>query len=213
MAKAPAKRPQRKGKNTPKRSSGFGPFVLGLMVGAAGMFLYVGVIQDRPTEVGSGIQSLLDAASRSSDKAQPAKDEQPTVQTIGSSDGFEFNFYDVLLDDEYVLQSTQPAETPAQPAAEPQPATQAEAQTAKASDAFILQAGSFKSFEDADKLKAQIALLGEKSFIQKVSIEGRGDFYRVRLGPFDELKRMKATDSKLADQGIKTVAFKFRREA
>ncbi len=212
-----AKRTPKRSKPKPKRrSSGLGTFLLGMVVGGLGIFLYTGVIQDRPTSVGSGIQNLIDAASNSSDSGQPAQTEESTVRTMGSSDEFKFNFYDVLLEDEYVLpEQNQAPVKPIAAAEDPGTAQQPEApsqpQAEPPAGVYVLQAGSFRQFADADRLKAQLALSGETSFIQKVSIEGRGDFYRVRLGPFDNLKAMDAAKGKLSGLGIKTVAFRVRK--
>ncbi len=48
---------------------------------------------------------------------------------------------------------------------------------------FILQAASFPDIADANRLRAELALRGLGSYIEKVSITGRGAFYRVRIGP------------------------------
>lgn len=48
---------------------------------------------------------------------------------------------------------------------------------------YILQAASFPDPTDANKLRARLALHGLSSYIEKVSIAGRGAFYRVRIGP------------------------------
>ena len=48
---------------------------------------------------------------------------------------------------------------------------------------FILQAASFPDIADANRLRAELALRGLESYIEKVSISGRGAFYRVRIGP------------------------------
>ncbi|MHB8254648.1 MAG: SPOR domain-containing protein [Acidiferrobacter sp.] len=48
---------------------------------------------------------------------------------------------------------------------------------------FILQAASFPNIAYANRLRAKLALRGLTSYIEKVSITGRGAFYRVRLGP------------------------------
>ena len=48
---------------------------------------------------------------------------------------------------------------------------------------FILQAASFPDIADANRLRAELALRGLTSYIEKVSISGRGAFYRVRIGP------------------------------
>ena len=51
------------------------------------------------------------------------------------------------------------------------------------SDLYILQVGSFKQFEAADQVKAQLALLGISADIQRVVINGQDTRYRVRVGP------------------------------
>lgn len=48
---------------------------------------------------------------------------------------------------------------------------------------FILQAASFPDRLSASRLRAELALRGLASYIERVSISGRGAFYRVRLGP------------------------------
>ncbi|MDH5648955.1 MAG: SPOR domain-containing protein [Gammaproteobacteria bacterium] len=67
---------------------------------------------------------------------------------------------------------------------------------------YILQAGSFGSFEDADRLKAKLALNGLVAHIQKISIDNKGDFHRVRLGPYKNLKELDATSKRLKQLGI-----------
>jgi cell division protein FtsN len=54
---------------------------------------------------------------------------------------------------------------------------------------YVLQAGSFAEFVDADRRRAQIALQGITSRIQKVSIDDR-TFHRVRIGPFEDLDEL-----------------------
>ncbi|MHB1722340.1 MAG: SPOR domain-containing protein [Acidiferrobacter sp.] len=48
---------------------------------------------------------------------------------------------------------------------------------------YILQAASFPDPADANRLLATLALHGVSAYIERVSIAGRGAFYRVRLGP------------------------------
>jgi len=59
--------------------------------------------------------------------------------------------------------------------------------------AYVLQAGSFSTQSDADRRKAEIALLGVESRIQRVTIDDR-TYFRVRIGPIrnlDELNRVR----------------------
>lgn len=51
--------------------------------------------------------------------------------------------------------------------------------------AFILQTGSFKTSEQAERLKATLALSGFESTIQTVTIPPDETWYRVYIGPFD----------------------------
>lgn len=75
---------------------------------------------------------------------------------------------------------------------------------------FILQAASFPDTADASRLRAELALRGLGSYIEKVSITGRGAFYRVRLGPLS--KRQVGHDRKvLARLGVKPILLREAR--
>ncbi len=108
------------------------------------------------------------------------------------------------------LASSDPA--PAQPAVTPEKPT-APVREAKPEpvSTYMLQAGSFSRPSAADKQKARIALLGLSAGIQKVTIQGRGDFYRVRLGPFPSYSRMEAADKRLKGEGISAIRLKVSR--
>jgi cell division protein FtsN len=53
-----------------------------------------------------------------------------------------------------------------------------------------LQAGSFKNFDQADRRKASLALLGASANIQRVTLHDNEVWYRVRIGPFNDLKKL-----------------------
>jgi cell division protein FtsN len=54
---------------------------------------------------------------------------------------------------------------------------------------YVLQAGSFSTIDDADRRKAQLALLGIESGIQRVTVDDKV-YHRVRVGPVEELDRL-----------------------
>jgi len=59
---------------------------------------------------------------------------------------------------------------------------------------YVLQAGSYKNFADADRVRAQLALQGVESKVQKVSVDN-DTWHRIRIGPIsqlDELNRLRA---------------------
>jgi cell division protein FtsN len=58
---------------------------------------------------------------------------------------------------------------------------------------YVLQAGSYKNFGDADRVRAQLALQGVESKVQKVSVDN-DTWHRIRIGPIsklDELNRLR----------------------
>ncbi len=77
---------------------------------------------------------------------------------------------------------------------------------------FILQAGSFAGFEDADQLKAKLALQGLQAQIQKITIEGKGDYHRVRLGPYEKLEELDTVSQQLAKLGLKPIRLKVKEQ-
>lgn len=66
---------------------------------------------------------------------------------------------------------------------------------------YVLQAGSFRSFADADRMKAQLALQGLQSQIQKVTVDDKR-WHRVRLGPYTDLQELEQTRTQLRQTDI-----------
>lgn len=103
---------------------------------------------------------------------------------------------------------------PAVPAAkgEPGPATP-EAAAAKQETVegsrFLLQAGAFKSAEDADGMRAQLAMLGLDARIFPIE-QGGQTLYRVRLGPYGQLDDVNRVRKLLADNSIEAQIVRLR---
>ena len=72
---------------------------------------------------------------------------------------------------------------------------------------YVLQAGSFSSHEDADRMKARLALLGIVSKIQKVSIDDK-TFHRVRVGPVADLDALNRMRGQLRDARIEVMVIR-----
>ncbi len=112
--------------------------------------------------------------------AEPAPSEAaPAVPETAPS----FDFYKVL---------------PGDAAGELPPAAAPTAPTPR----YYLQAGAFQNPNDADNLKAQLALLGVEAVIQTGEVAGKGVFHRVRVGPFDGMDEVNRTRSLLAQNNI-----------
>lgn len=71
---------------------------------------------------------------------------------------------------------------------------------------YVLQAGSFRTREDAERRKATVALLGFESSIKEVELEERGTVFRVQIGP--DMTRAVAEKAmrQLADNDIDSFA-------
>jgi cell division protein FtsN len=84
----------------------------------------------------------------------------------------------------------------------PAPVVNLPAKPAVDSALYFVQAGSFQNADDAEKLKAKLALVGMEASVQKADIPGKGVFHRVRLGPYKELSEANITIANLKQNGI-----------
>jgi len=73
--------------------------------------------------------------------------------------------------------------------------------------AYVLQAGSYRNFADADRVKATLALQGVTSKVEKVTIES-DTWHRVRIGPIRDLKSLEDTRRKLREAQIDAIVIK-----
>lgn len=76
-----------------------------------------------------------------------------------------------------------------------------------ADDVYILQAGSFRAREDADRRRAELLLLGLEPNISESSGDN-GRWFRVYLGPFDNRRDMNRARGLTAGQNIETLLLK-----
>ncbi len=107
-----------------------------------------------------------------------------------------FDFYELLPKFEVVIpESERDARPDASPAAVEQPGN------------YVLQAGSFSTYTDADRMRAQLALLGVESRIQKVSIDDR-TYHRVRVGPIANLDELNSVRGRLRDARVEVMVIR-----
>ncbi len=193
-------------------SHGIGMLLAGMVIGALGATLWDGW-RSNDGEVGSGIRRMMEA-SREQAQSPAAQPAAPAVKPEPQQTNYDF--FTVLPEIEVVVSEDEapPPPAPATANKESEAASESpevrEVDTTPASS-YMLQAGSFNSEADAERQKASLALLGLSSSIQKVSIQGRGDFYRVRLGPFSSHAGMVEADDRLRSEGIRALRLKVSR--
>ena len=113
----------------------------------------------------------------------------------------------------------QPASTPA--AKPPKPATPAEKPVADpiaeiarqdaAKTGYFLQVGAYKSAEDAERQKGNLAMQGFEAKVTQREVNG-ATMYRVRMGPYNSLDEMNAVRSRLQSIGVESSVIRFARQ-
>jgi cell division protein FtsN len=101
-----------------------------------------------------------------------------------------FDFYSLLPKFEVIIPEQEPdvhIETGPQAVTEP--------------GVYVLQAGSFTEYKDADRRRATLALQGIESKVQRVTIDDR-TYHRVRIGPIDDLDELNVLRSRLREAQI-----------
>jgi cell division protein FtsN len=101
-----------------------------------------------------------------------------------------FDFYNMLPNFEVII-----------PEQEPEVSQDREHQTVQRAGNYVLQAGSFTRLADADRRRAQLALQGIESRIQRVSIDDT-TYHRVRIGPTRDLGELNMLRSRLREAKI-----------
>jgi hypothetical protein len=170
-------------------------FMAGILLGAvlsfSGMYIYS---SDMKISLGAGIKNLLNSRQGNTD-ARASKDKQ-----LPDEPKPVFDFYTVLPEYETVVDEKQFIRDISRPARKQESAS-----------AYILQAASYTSFKDADMLKAKLALNGLSSRIEKITVDGKGQFYRVRLGPYSSTRTNKDVVKRLGALGIKPLHLKVEK--
>jgi cell division protein FtsN len=101
--------------------------------------------------------------------------------------------------------------TPAKPAAA-LPQSQPDVKPAASSSGnYFLQSGSFASMDQADRLKAQLALLGLNASVQKVTLNKTTTIHRVRVGPFRDYTTLNEARAVLRQHGIQSTPVMIRK--
>jgi len=132
------------------------------------------------------------AATENAESAgRPSKPEagKVAVEAPPAEDAGRFEFYEMLPDAEVDV----PEQPKATGAVNPPPVS--------VPGTYVVQAGAFPDFAEADKVKARLALLGVESEIQAADANG-ATFHRVRIGPIDNLDELNRLRARLRQNGI-----------
>lgn len=166
------------------KKSEYPPFVwmlFGLAIGLSVAFAVY--VKDRKpavlaTTAAPQPASLKNTLEDNNDEAKPAAvGEKPADKR--------FTFYDILPNFEVIT-----------PDRAPDVAADETPQAVEEPGVYVLQAGSFSTNKDADRRRAELALHGIESHIQRVKVNDR-NYHRVYIGPTDDLDELNMLRSRL----------------
>ncbi|KFI24084.1 SPOR domain-containing protein [Nitrosococcus oceani] len=127
-----------------------------------------------------------------------------------------FEFYTLLPEMEAAVSepklppSHQQPKLPPKESAEPTPKPQPSPSKSLPPEAYVIQAGSFRSYSQADKRKADLALMGVEAAIQTVTIDNSKTWHRVRVGPSTNLAKLRQIRQQLRENQIECQLFKVK---
>jgi cell division protein FtsN len=181
-----------------KPAPGWAWMLLGLTLGlvvAAGVYLR-DANPSKPRAAASGSTSTGSKPPPSSRQQSTQPNRAARAAETAKSEEPRFEFYETLPKYEVVIPEV---ETAANPAARAKPIEEP--------GSYVLQAGSFNAAADAERLKANLALLGIESRVQRVTIDD-DTYHRVRIGPITDLNALNRIRKQLRDARIEPMVMK-----
>ena len=195
---------------------------IGLSVGAFVVFLM-------KLEPGNGDIKRVKEEQIKAQKIAEANKTPPSPQAPVKP---KYDFYTLLPESEVIVPpEAVPEKTPPIPAQAPvTPAEAAKIDTARAQAAlagvtpppappvikpaattqFYLQAGSFRKKEDAERVRAQIILLGQSVNVESGTVK-EDTWYRVLVGPFSNREQLTVAQKQLAGSGFSNLLLQQRQ--
>src|SRR5690606_2223161 len=134
-------------------------------------------------------------ASEPASMTEPVREEAPApgpdpAATAEEVPAARFDFYDMLPNFEVII-----------PEQEKEVSTDTTARAVITPGVYVLQVGSFTEYADADRRRAQLALQGIESKIERVVIADK-TYHRVRIGPIADLERLNTLRTRLHEAGM-----------
>lgn len=178
-------------KNTSSRekpASKGNPFFSGLLVG---LVLGVGISVVLAVIITGGKSPLENKVSPAAVIEAEKNLENPAAERAETSNDAEkprFDFYTILPGSE-----TQVTE---------QEIKQKEAESVAVTESYFLQVGAFQTEQEADNMKAKLALQGVEAIVQTAEIPGKGIWHRVRVGPFSDINEINKSRTQLVENGF-----------
>lgn len=176
--------------------------------------------------IGGFIMFLMKAAVQGKQPQQNGQAQQPAQTQTPAQAKPKYEFYTLLPESEVVVP---PEAVPEKAPPPPTPAELAKADEARAKAAlagqvppplpkavvaastqFFLQAGSFRKQSDADRVRAQIILLGQSVNVEAGNVRDE-TWYRVMVGPFNSRDQLSQAQKTLSSNGFSNLLLQQRK--
>jgi cell division protein FtsN len=158
-----------------------------------GLIVAIGVYLRAP----SGTRAAAPAESKTTAERSSARpSSRPAAATTDGAAPPEnrFSFYEILPQYEVPAGDDNNARTSAN----------AHRRPVETPGSYLLQAGSFSTVAEADRMQANLALLGFESHVQRVTLDD-DVFNRVRIGPIVDIDAAKRAQRQLRAAGYDTL--------
>ncbi len=181
-------------KNTSKGNPLFTGLLIGILMGVAASLGVVMFIKGGESPFAQ--QTSNEITKSVSEKMQDqAIADQANVDTTAeaSPDGTQnrFDFYTILPGSESKVSAEEEIKIKDDA---PEPALQI---------SYYLQVGAFQTGEEADNMKAKLALQGFEAVVQTATTADKAIWHRVRVGPLTNLDQINKTKNDLLKNGFK----------
>lgn len=199
-----------------KKASKGSPFVAGLLVGfllgiaaSLALVMFIKGGENPFMQLASPKKPIAEKIAESAknqpetnndaDNYQADNSQKTNDKTNNKEDKTRFDFYTILPDSESKISSEdiKIKEEQSQPVAQ---------------ITYFLQVGAFQTENEADNMKAKLALLGFEALVQTATIPDKGIWHRVRVGPLKNLDQINKTKNDLSSNGFKTDLIKVNNE-
>jgi cell division protein FtsN len=186
-----------------KRPSKGSPFFSGLLVGfllgvaaSLAVVMYIKGGESPFATQADAKKPIAEKIAEDAKKSAAAESEKP-ADASADNDKARFDFYTILPGSESKVSTEELNIKDQQPVVE---------------YAYYLQVGAFQTGEDADNMKAKLALQGFQPVVPTATIPDKGVWHRVRVGPLNNLDEINKAKNDLATNGFKTDLIKVNNE-
>lgn len=169
-------------------------FITGLLVG---MILGIGISVAVAILVTGGKspfiehETSVEPVTAETSKGMDSEEEAvPAENSEAKPDANRFDFYKILPGESQVTEQ------------EIQQSKEAPQNQAPAIENYFLQVGAFQTEEEADNMKAKLALLGLEAVVQTANVPDKGVWHRVRVGPYTDLDQISKARAELTKNGF-----------